>query len=65
MKIGERNMSRIITLHSFTEIQRYGFETTQFYRARIARYLGIDYLHLLTNPQVRPDWKADLKNLDF
>ncbi|MFS9211497.1 glycosyltransferase [Streptococcus mitis] len=58
-------MSRIITLHSFTEIQRYGFETTQFYRARIARYLGIDYLHLLTNPQVRPDWKADLKKLGF
>lgn len=58
-------MSRIITLHSFTKIQRYGFESTQFYRARIARYLGVDYLHILTNPQVRPDWKVVLKKLGF
>ena len=65
MKIGERNMSRIITLHAFTQKQRYGYETTQFYRAKIARYLGWDYLQLVTNPQVRPDWKADLKKLGF
>ena len=56
-------MSRIITLHAFTQKQRYGYETTQFYRAKIARYLGWDYLQLVTNPQVRPDWKADLKKL--
>ena len=58
-------MSRIITLHAFTQKQRYGYETTQFYRAKIARYLGWDYLQLVTNPQVRPDWKADLKKLGF
>ena len=58
-------MSKIITLHSYTEMQRYGFESTQLYRARIARYLGVNYIQLVTNPQIRSDWQAELKKLGF
>lgn len=50
-------MSRIITIHPVKETHRYGFETTQLYRAKVARYLGVDYIHLATSSQVRPDWK--------
>ena len=58
-------MSRIITIHPVKETHRYGFETTQLYRAKIARYLGVDYIHLATSPQVRPDWKKEIIALGF
>ena len=52
-----KNMSHIITIHPVKEMHRYGFETTQLYRAKVARYLGVDYIHLATSSQVRPDWE--------
>lgn len=58
-------MSRIVTIHPAKEIHRYGFESTQVYRARIARYLGLEYVHLVSSPQLRPDWKKDLIKLGF
>ena len=58
-------MSRIITIHPVNETHRYGFETTQLYRAKVARYLGVDYIHLATSPQVRPDWKKEILALGF
>ena len=58
-------MSRIITIHPVNETHRYGFETTQLYRAKVARYLGVDYIHLATSPQVRPDWKKEILVLGF
>ena len=58
-------MSRIITIHPVKETHRYGFETTQLYRAKVARYLGVDYIHLATSPQVRPDWKKEIIALGF
>ena len=58
-------MSRIITIHPVKETHRYGFETTQLYRAKVARYLGVDYIHLATSPQVRPDWKKEIMALGF
>ena len=59
------NMSRIVTIHPAKEIHRYGFESTQVYRARIARHLALDYVHLTSSPQLRPDWKKDLIKLGF
>ncbi len=59
------NLSRIVTIHPAKEIHRYGFESTQVYRARIARHLGLDYVHLMLSPQLRPDWKKDLIKLGF
>ena len=58
-------MSRVITIHPVKETHRYGFETTQLYRAKVARYLGVDYIHLATSPQVRPDWKKEIIALGF
>ena len=58
-------MSRIITIHPVKETHRYGFETTQLYRAKVARYLGVPYIHLATSPQVRPDWKKEIMALGF
>ena len=58
-------MSRIVTIHPAKEIHRYGFESTQVYRARIARHLGLEYVHLVSSPQLRPDWKKDLIKLGF
>ena len=58
-------MSRIVTIHPVKEIHRYGFESTQVYRSRIARHLGLDYVHLMSSPQLRPDWKQDLIKLGF
>ena len=58
-------MSRIVTIHPAKEIHRYGFEATQVYRARIARHLGLEYVHLVSSPQLRPDWKKDLIKLGF
>ena len=58
-------MSRIITIHPVKETHRYGFETTQLYRAKVARYLGVDYIHLATSPQLRPDWKKEIIALGF
>ena len=58
-------MSRIITIHPVKETHRYGFETTQLYRAKVARYLGVDYIHLATSPQVRPEWKKEIMSLGF
>ena len=59
------SMSRIVTIHPAKEIHRYGFESTQVYRARIARHLGLEYVHLVSSPQLRPDWKKDLIKLGF
>lgn len=43
-------MSRIITIYPAKEIHRYGFESTQAYRARIARHLGqSDAIRLFRN----------------
>ena len=56
---------RILTLHPVIKTKKYGFESTQLYRAKIARHLGYDYLHLATNPQINPDWKRNLLNLGF
>ena len=53
-------MSRIVSIHPAKEIHRYGFESTQVYRARIARHLGLEYVHLVSSPQLRPDWQKDL-----
>ena len=50
-------MPRIITMHPVRETNRYGFETTQLYRAKVARNLNVDYLHLATAPQIRDNWK--------
>ena len=58
-------MSRIVSIHPAKEIHRYGFESTQVYRARIARHLGLEYVHLVSSPQLRPDWKKDLVKLGF
>ena len=58
-------MSRVITIHPVKETHRYGFETTQLYRAKVARYLGVDYIHIATSPQVRPDWKKEIMSLGF
>ena len=58
-------MLRIVTIHPVKEIHRYGFESTQVYRARIARHLGLEYVHLVSSPQLRPDWKKDLIKLGF
>jgi len=58
-------MSRIITIHPVKETHRYGFETTQLYRAKVAGYLGVPYIHLATSPQVRPDWKKEIMALGF
>lgn len=58
-------MSRIITIHPVKETHRYGFEAAQLYRAKVARYLGVDYIHLATSPQVRPDWKKEIVALGF
>lgn len=58
-------MSRIVTIHPAKEIHRYGFESPQVYRARIARHLGLEYVYLVSSPQLRPDWKKDLIKLGF
>ena len=58
-------MSRIVSIHPAKEIHRYGFESTQVYRARIARHLGLEYVHLVSSPQLRPDWQKDLIKLGF
>lgn len=56
---------RIITIHSIKELYRYGFESTQFARAKVARNLGVDYIHMITSPQIRDSWKDYLYNLGF
>lgn len=58
-------MTRIVTIHPAQETHRYGFESSQVYRAQIARHIGAEYIHLITSPQIRPDWKKDLLNLGF
>ena len=58
-------MPRIITMHPVRETNRYGFETTQLYRAKVARNLNVDYLHLASSPQIRDNWKEDIKKLGF
>ena len=58
-------MPRIITMHPVRETSRYGFETTQLYRAKVARNLNVDYLHLASAPQIRDNWKKDIKKLGF
>ena len=58
-------MPRIITMHPVRETNRYGFETTQLYRAKVARNLNVDYLHLASAPQIRDNWKEDIKKLGF
>jgi len=58
-------MPRIITMHPVRETNRYGFETTQLYRAKVARNLNVDYLHLASSPQIRDSWKEDIKKLGF
>ena len=58
-------MPRIITMHPVRETNRYGFETTQLYRAKVARNLNVDYLHLASAPQIRDNWKEDIKKTRF
>ena len=53
-----KNMPRIITMHPVRETNRYGFETTQLYRAKVARNLNVDYVHLASTPQI-----VELKNV--
>ena len=52
-------------MHPVRETNRYGFETTQLYRAKVARNLNVDYLHLASAPQIRDNWKEDIKKLGF
>ena len=59
-------MPRIITMHSVRETNRYGFEIIQLlYRAKVARNLNVDYLHLASEPQIRDNWKEDIKKTSF
>lgn len=50
-------MPRIITMYPVRETNRYGFETTQLYRAKVARNINVDYVHLASAPQI-----VELKN---
>lgn len=48
-------------MHPVRETNKYGFETTQLYRAKIARSLNVEYLHLATVPQISNNWKENIK----
>lgn len=56
---------RIITIHSVKELYRYGYESTQLARAKVARNLGVDYTHIITSPQIRDSWKDYFYELGF
>ena len=46
-------MTEIITIHPGKSAYSYGYETSQLSRFKIAEYLGLNYLHVLTFPQLQ------------
>ena len=61
-------MVKMITIHPGLwkeTVKKYGFESSQLSRKKIAEYLGWGHLYILTHPQVRPDWKAGYEKIGF
>ena len=61
-------MTKMVTIHPGLwqrEVRKYGFESSQLSRKKIADYLGWGHLYILTHPQVRPDWKAGYEQIGF
>ena len=52
-------MVKMVTIHPGLwkeTVKKYGFESSQLSRKKIAEYLGWEHLYILTHPQIRPDW---------
>ena len=57
-------LTKLITIHPGISNYSYGYETSQLSRFKIANYLGLDYSHILTSPQLQNMyWKT--KYVDF
>ena len=52
----------LVTLHPVVQLQRYGFERTQYERYRVCQALGLAYLHVAYLPQLYPDWLKQLSD---
>ena len=59
---------KLITIHPGKwkkEVKKYGYESSQLSRKKIADYLGWEYFYILTAPQIREDWKEGYKKIGF
>lgn len=46
-------------------MKKYGYESSQLSRKKIADHLGWDYFYLLTAPQIRENWKDGYMKIGF
>ena len=46
-------------------MKKYGYESSQLSRKKIADHLGWDYFYLLTTPQIRENWKDGYMKIGF
>ena len=59
---------KLITIHPGMwkkEVKKYGYESSQLSRKKIADHLGWKYFYILTAPQTREDWKKGYKKIGF
>lgn len=59
---------KLITIHPGMwkkEVKKYGYESSQLSRKKIADHLGWEYFYILTAPQIREDWKEGYKKIGF
>ena len=47
------------------KVKKYGYESSQLSRKKIADHLGWDYFYLLTAPQIRGNWKDGYMKIGF
>ena len=59
---------KLITIHPGKwkkEVKKYGYESSQLSRKKIADHLGWEYFYILTAPQIRENWKEGYKKIGF
>ena len=59
---------KLITIHPGlwkNKVKKYGYESSQLSRKKIADHLGWDYFYLLTVPQIRGNWKDGYMKIGF
>ena len=59
---------KLITIHPGlwkNKVKKYGYESSQLSRKKIADHLGWDYFYLLTAPQIRENWKDGYMKIGF
>ena len=59
------NIKQIITIHPYSNAEKYGYESSQLSRMNVAKKLNCEYLHVLTYPHVDVFWQKRYLDMGF